>query len=109
MEAYITVVEEASSKLPSMEADELRSDVSCLLRQHNIHHNHQTNLNPIQCRAHTHNLNRTHPGWYLLQTRGWPWSSWLNKTTPTKHRLYYSTPSHTKSSTRIPPTGSKTN
>ena len=51
MEAYITVVEEASSKLPSMEADELRSDVSCLLRQHNIHHNNQTDLNPLQCGA----------------------------------------------------------
>ena len=35
-EAYITAVEEASSKLPSMEADELRSDVSHLLRQHDI-------------------------------------------------------------------------
>ena len=51
MEAYITVMEEASSKLPCMEADELRSDVSHLLRQHNIQHNNQTNLNPLQCRA----------------------------------------------------------
>ena len=51
MEAYIKVVEEASSKLPCREADELRSDVSCLLRQHNIQHNH-SNLEPIQHRAH---------------------------------------------------------
>ena len=51
MEAYITAVEEASSKLPSMEADELRSDVSHLLRQHNIYHNNQINLSPIQHRA----------------------------------------------------------
>ena len=45
-------MEESSSKPPSMEADKLRSDVSHLLRQHNTHHNNQTNLNPIQCRAH---------------------------------------------------------
>ena len=51
MEAYITVVEEAASKLPSTEADELRSDTSSLLRCHNHHHNNHSNLNPAQCRA----------------------------------------------------------
>ena len=51
MEAYITAVEEASSKLPSNETDELRSDVSHLLRQQHTQHNNHSNLNPIQCRA----------------------------------------------------------
>ena len=53
MEAYITTVEETSSKLPSREADELKSDISHLLRQHNIHHKKHSNLYPIQCRAFT--------------------------------------------------------
>ena len=51
MEAYITVVEEASSKLPSNEAEELRSDVNCLLRQQYTQCNNHSNLNPIQHRA----------------------------------------------------------
>ena len=50
-EAYITAVEEAASKLPSMEADELKSDVSSLLRHHNQQHNNHSNLNPAQSRA----------------------------------------------------------
>ena len=44
------MVEEASSKHPSNEA-ELRSDVSCLLRQQHTQHNNHNNCNPIQCRA----------------------------------------------------------
>ena len=51
MEAYITVVEEASSKLPSNEADKLRSDVSHLLRQQHNQCNNHSNLNPIQHKA----------------------------------------------------------
>ena len=51
MEAYIKVVEEAASKLPSTEADELGSDTSSLLRCHNHHHNNHSNLNLAQCRA----------------------------------------------------------
>ena len=51
MEAYITVVEQASSKLPTQKADELRSDVSCLLRQHHTQHKNHCSLNPTQCRA----------------------------------------------------------
>ena len=44
-------MEEASSKLPSNEAEELRSDVSHLLRQQHTQHNNNSNLNPVQCRA----------------------------------------------------------
>ena len=51
MEAYITAVEQASSKLPVQETDEVRSDVSHLLRQHHTQHKNQCNLNPIQCKA----------------------------------------------------------
>ena len=51
MVAYITVVEEVSSKLPSNEAEELRSDVSHLLTQQHNQHNNHSNLNPIQCKA----------------------------------------------------------
>ena len=50
-EAYITAVEEASSKLPPMEVDELRSDVSHLLRHPNNHYKNNTNLNLVECRA----------------------------------------------------------
>ena len=60
MEAYITVVKEASSKLPSREADELRSDVSHLLRQHNIQHNNHSTLNPVQGRALTQHKQDTY-------------------------------------------------
>ena len=51
LEAYITAVEEASSKLPSREADELKSDVSHLLGQHNRQQNNHSSLHPIQYRA----------------------------------------------------------
>ena len=33
-EVYVAAVEEACSRLPPREADELRSDSSCLLRKH---------------------------------------------------------------------------
>ena len=51
IEAYITAVEQASSKLPAQEADELRSDVNRLLKQPQTHCRNQCNLNPIKCRA----------------------------------------------------------
>ena len=51
IEAYITAVEEAAFKLPSMEADELGSDISNLLRHHKHQHNNHSNFNPVQCRA----------------------------------------------------------
>ena len=41
-EAYITAMEEASYKLPPMEADEVRSNVSHLLRQPNNHYKKTT-------------------------------------------------------------------
>ena len=40
--------EQASSRLPTQEADEFRSDVNRLLKQQ---HNNHCNLNPAQCRA----------------------------------------------------------
>ena len=55
------------------------------------------------------NSKRTTPGWFLQQTRGWPWSSWTNKIIPTKPKHYYRTPTHTKCSPRIPPPNLKTN
>ena len=30
------------------------------------------------------NLNKTIPGWYSQQTRGWPWLSWSRRTTQIK-------------------------
>ena len=42
--------EQASSRLPTQEADEFRSDVNRLLKQQQQQHNH-CNLNPAQCRA----------------------------------------------------------
>ena len=55
------------------------------------------------------NSNRTSPGWFSQQTRGWPWSSWTNRTTSTKPKLYYRIPIPTKYSPRTPPPTSKTN
>ena len=55
------------------------------------------------------NSNRTTPGWFSQQTRGWPWSSWTNRTTSTKPKLYYRIPTLTKYSPRTPPPTSKTN
>ena len=51
IEAYITAVEQASSKLPAQEANELRSDVNRLLKQPQTHCRTQCNINPIQHRA----------------------------------------------------------
>ena len=51
LHAYITAIEQASSKLPTQEADELRSDVNRILKQLQQQHNKQCNLNPSQHRA----------------------------------------------------------
>ena len=45
------MAEQASSKLPAQEADELMSDVNWLLKQHHTQHKNHCNLNPSQCRA----------------------------------------------------------
>ena len=50
IEAYITATEQASSKLPTQEADELRSDVNRILKQLQ-QHTKQCNLNSPQCRV----------------------------------------------------------
>ena len=49
LDAYITATEVAAAKLNTQEAEEFRSDVSRLLKQHQ--HQTQCNLNPAQCRA----------------------------------------------------------
>ena len=46
IEAYITEVEQASSKLPTQEADELRADVNQLLKQQHHQSRKQYNINP---------------------------------------------------------------
>ena len=51
IEAYITAIEQASIKLPTQEADELRSDVNRILTQLQQQHKQQYNLNTSQCRA----------------------------------------------------------
>ena len=62
IEAYITAIKQASSKLPTQEADEPRSDVNRILKQlqrSDVNrilkqlqkHTKQCNLNPSQCRA----------------------------------------------------------
>ena len=57
----------------------------------------------------SHISKRTTPGWFSQWTRGWPWSSWTRKTTPTKPKHYYKTPTPTKCQQRIPPANLKTN
>ena len=108
IEAYITAVEQASSKLLAQEADELRSvainysNNSILSTKPNVISTpHNTEL--------SHNSSRTHPAWYSQMTRGWPWSSWFNKITPARPTSYHKTPTHTKCSESTPPTASKTN
>ena len=53
IEAYITAVEQASSKLPAQEANELRSDVNRLLKQSQFQCTNHCNLNPMECKAPT--------------------------------------------------------
>ena len=108
IEAYITATEQASSKLPAQEAEEFRSDVNKILKQQQEHCNNQCNLNPFQCRALTqlkHNNSRV----VLTVDKGWPWSSWTKRTTQTKPKSYYKTPTPIKYSQRIPPANLKTN
>ena len=50
IEAYISAVEQASSKLPNHEAEKFRSDVNKLLKQQQSHWNDQCNITP-PCRA----------------------------------------------------------
>ena len=56
-----------------------------------------------------HNSNRTTQGWFLQQTRGWPWSSWTNKITTPRHKPFYKIPTPIKSSPKTLPPHSKTN
>ena len=51
IDAYIMATDLASSKLPSQEVEEFRSDVNRLLKQQQQQHNKHCNLNPAQCRA----------------------------------------------------------
>ena len=53
IEAYIIATEQASSKLPTQEAEEFRSDVNRIHKQLQQQHNNHCNLNPSQCRAPT--------------------------------------------------------
>ena len=50
IEAYITAIEQASSKLQAQEADEFRSEVNRILKQQQQQHNNHCNLNPSQHR-----------------------------------------------------------
>ena len=50
IEAFITVAEQTSSRLPAQEADEFRSEVNKILKQQQ-HHNNQCNLNSSQYRT----------------------------------------------------------
>ena len=104
MEAYITVVEEAASKLPSTEADVLRSDTSSLLRCHNHHHNNHSNLNPAQCTALTQ-LKQDTSRVVLTADKGVAMVIMASKITTTRSTLYFKTPTHTE----FPPQTSKTN
>ena len=54
-----------------------------------------------------HNSNKTTQGWFSQWTRWWPWSSWTNKTTTPRHKLFYKTPTPTKSSPKTLPPHSK--
>ena len=53
------------------------------------------------------NSSKTTPGWFLQWTRGWPWSSWTNKITTPRHKLFYKTPTPIKSSPKTLPPHSK--
>ena len=108
IEAYITSTEQAANKLPSQEADELRSDVNRILKQLQQQHNKQCNLNPPVQSPHRTQTGQFQGG-FSWQTRGWPWSSWTNRTTLTKHKHYYRIPTPTKCSPRTPPPSLKTN
>ena len=100
----------ASSKLPSQEADEFRSDVNRLLKEQQQQHHNNCNLNPAQPSAEPlHNSSKTTPGWFLQWTRGWPWLSWTNKITTPKHKPFYKTPTPIKSTPRTLPPHSKIN
>ena len=46
IEAYITSTEQVANRLPSQEADELRSDINRILKQVQLQHNKHCNLNP---------------------------------------------------------------
>ena len=51
LEAYITATEIAATKLPTQEAEELRSDVNRLLKQQQQQHHQHCNLTPAQRQA----------------------------------------------------------
>ena len=101
LEAYITATELASTKLPNQEVEEFRSDVNRLLKQQQHQHHKQCNLTHAQCRALTQ-LKEDNNRVILTADKGWPWLSWTNRTTVTRHKLFYKTPTHTKFFQRTP-------
>ena len=101
--------EQASTKLPTQEADKLRSDVNRILKQLQQQHTKQCNLNPSLMQSPNRTQKGQHQGGSYSGQGGWPWSSWTNKTTSTKPKHYFRTPTHTKFSPKTPPPSSKTN
>ena len=71
IEAYISVVEQVSSKLPTHEAEEFRSDVNKLLKQQQQSHcNNQCNINPPAQGPHTAKARQLQGGSHSRQRGG---------------------------------------
>ena len=102
IEAYITATELASSKLPTQEVEEFRSDVNRLLKHHQQQHHQHCNLTPAQHRALTQ-LKQDNNRVVLTADKGWPWLLWTNRTTATRPRHFYKTPAHIKFFPRTQP------
>ena len=84
IEAYISAVEQASPKLPTHEAEEFRSDVSTSYLNNNNNPTTTTNVTSTpQCRALTQ-LKQGKSRVVFTADKGWPWSSWTKRITPTK-------------------------
>ena len=106
IDVYIMATELASSKLPTQEADEFRSDVNRFLKEQQQQHHNNCNLNPTQHRALTQ-LKQDNTWWFSQWTRGWPWSLGTNRSTAPRHKPFYKTPIPTKSSPKTLPLHSK--
>ena len=108
IEAYITSTEQAATKLPTQEADELRSDVIEILKQLQQQHNKQCNLNPSQCRALTE-LKKDNTRVVLTADKGVAMVIMDQQDYIIKPNHYFRVPTPTKFSLKTSPPTLKTN
>ena len=100
----MAAIEEACSKLPPMDADELGADTNHLLRNHCPHN--KTSISKEENKA-IKKLRENQTRMVLTADQGWPWWSWTKRITWTRPSQYsqITTPKRPSIKTPLPDSG----